>query len=68
MMILGSTVDGSWTQSVFNYTPLLWMYWFDLLEILIYRYSRQYSWRIFSGVDENISKRDGDYATSPYLK
>ena len=31
-MILGSTVDGSWTQSVFNYTPLPWMYRFDYLK------------------------------------
>lgn len=33
-MILGSTVDGSWTQSVFNYTPLPWMYRFDYLKYL----------------------------------
>lgn len=33
-MIVGSTVDGSWTQSVFNYTPLPWMYRFDYLKYL----------------------------------
>ena len=33
-VILGSTVEGSWTQVVFNYTPLPWMYRFDYLKYL----------------------------------
>ena len=33
-VILGSTVEGSWTQVIFNYTPLPWMYRFDYLKYL----------------------------------
>lgn len=33
-VILGSSVENSWTQAVFNYTPLPWMYHFDYLKYL----------------------------------
>ncbi|MCS2594335.1 DUF5009 domain-containing protein [Bacteroides thetaiotaomicron] len=33
-VILGSLVEGSWTQVIFNYTPLPWMYRFDYLKYL----------------------------------
>ena len=33
-IILGSTAENSWTQAVFNYTPLPWMYRFDYLKYL----------------------------------
>lgn len=34
-ILLGSTVDGSWTQAVFQFTPLPWMYRFDYLKYLL---------------------------------
>lgn len=33
-VILGSTIDGSWTQRLFHYTPLPWIYRFDYLKYL----------------------------------
>ena len=33
-IFLGSTMEGSWTQSLFTYTPLPWMYRFDYLKYL----------------------------------
>lgn len=33
-VLLGSSVEGSWTQVVFNFTPLPWMYRFDYLKYL----------------------------------
>lgn len=33
-VFLGSTVEGSWTQLLFDYTPLSWMYRFDYLKYL----------------------------------
>lgn len=34
-ILLGSTVEGSWTQAVFQFTPLPWMYRFDYLKYLL---------------------------------
>lgn len=33
-VFLGSTIDGSWTQALFNYTPFPWMYKFMFLKYL----------------------------------
>lgn len=33
-ILLGSRIDGSWTQAIFNYTPLPWAFHFEYLQYL----------------------------------
>ena len=67
-MILGSTVDGSWTQSVFNYTPLPWMYWFDYLKYLFIVIPGSIAGEYLAEWMKAYQKETDDYATSPYRK
>ena len=67
-MILGSTVDGSWTQSVFNYTPLPWMYRFDYLKYLFIVIPGSIAGEYLAEWMKAYQKETDDYATSPYRK
>ena len=67
-MIVGSTVDGSWTQSVFNYTPLPWMYRFDYLKYLFIVIPGSIAGEYLAEWMKAYQKETDDYATSPYRK
>ena len=67
-MILGSTVDSSWTQSVFNYTPLPWMYRFDYLKYLFIVIPGSIAGEYLAEWMKAFQKETDDYATSPYRK
>ena len=67
-VILGSTVEGSWTQVIFNYTPLPWMYRFDYLKYLFIVIPGSIAGEYLAERMKAYQKETDDYATSPYRK
>lgn len=63
---LGSSVENSWTQAVFNYTPLPWMYHFDYLKYLFIVIPGSIAGEYLMEWMKN--RKDSDNSTSPQYR